>query len=293
MVKRKKKSSSGKRKVKGFWYYFVRVFRIIGVGLLYFFKFFLIGVKWLILGLFWSVKGIFVRPNFSSSGKKRSFRGIVGRKPKVPSSNFSLVETFSGKYDSFWRKLNSSDSLIGIILGARGSGKTATALSILEDIKNSDRNFYAMGFPGAKLPKWIGVVDGIEDIKNDSYVVIDEGGILFGSRDSMSDANKMLSDLLFIARHKNLSIFFISQNSSNLEINTLRQADFLFLKKSSLLQKNFERKIVSDIYTGYQDGFDKYKSKKGVGLIYSDEFVGFVENRLPSFWSSGVSKSFK
>ena len=97
---------------------------------------------------------------------------------------------------------------------------------------------------------------------------------------------------LRIARHKNLTILFVSQNSSNLEINTLRQADFLVLKRSSLLQKNFERKIVAKIYGEHSDKFENYKAVKGLALIYAEDFVGFVENDLPSFWSSKVSKSF-
>jgi hypothetical protein len=60
-----------------------------------------------------------------------------------------------------------------------------------------------------------------------------------------------------------------------------------------LLQKDFERKKISDIYTKYSEEFDKYKNMKGASLIYSDEFVGFVHNELPTFWSTKVSKGFR
>lgn len=111
----------------------------------------------------------------------------------------------------------------------------------------------------------------------------------------MSSANKVLSDLIFVSRHKGINILFISQNSSNLEVNVLRQADLLILKPSSLLQKNFERKIVQEIYEKTQKEFKKLKEKDGKGLtyIYSDEFRGFVSNPLPSFWEEKLSKSFK
>jgi hypothetical protein len=163
----------------------------------------------------------------------------------------------------------------------------------MDALRGSKKHYFAMGFSREALPNWIFLVDDVSFIKNDSLVLVDEGGILFSSRDSMSDANKLLSDLLMIARHKNISIIFISQNSSNLEINTLRQADVLILKKHSLLQKSFERKIIAKLYEEYDSYFDKHKSLKGAALIYSDSFVGFVNVGLPSFWSVKTSKSFE
>ncbi len=212
---------------------------------------------------------------------------------KKPSIKPRVIESFKGDFNSFWRYLNESDSVIGIVVGARGSGKSAFALSLAENLKGSKKKCFAMGFSRKSLPAWITVVEHVDELENDSFVVIDEGGILFSSRDPMGSANRMLSELLFIARHKNLTILFISQNSSNLEVNTLRQADFIVLKKSSLLQKNFERKIVADIYSEFDYGFKDHADVKGLALLYSDRFVGFVENDLPSFWSENVSKSFK
>jgi hypothetical protein len=38
--------------------------------------------------------------------------------------------------------------------------------------------------------------------------------------------------------------------------------------------------------------FRQYKKIKGITYIYSDEFTGFVENPLPSFWTKKISKAF-
>lgn len=250
-------------------------------------------LKYLSLGVYHAFRLMFLgfRKLFSRDDgaiirvKKRYFPS------KARISKIKVLETIKGSYDAFWSKLKESDSLIGIVIGARGSGKTAAALRIAENLKDCKKKLFAMGF--SELPSWIQIVENIDEIKNDSLVIIDEGGILFSSRDSMSNSNKLLSELLFIARHKNLTILFISQNSSNLEINTLRQADFLILKRSSLLQKNFERKIIAKIYDEYNDKFEKYKDVKGHALVYSNDFVGFIENDLPSFWSMNVSKGFR
>ena len=183
--------------------------------------------------------------------------------------------------------------MIGIIIGARGKGKTALGIKLMENMyAKTKKKICAMGFKDKDLPSWINVIEEVNEVKNNSFVLIDEGGILFSSRDSMSKPNKVLSDLILIARHKNLSIIFISQNSSNLEINILRQADCLLLKPSSLLQKDFERKKIQKVYEEVKDEFEKLKKYKGLTYIYSEDYRGFVNNDLPSFWSQKISKSF-
>ena len=216
-------------------------------------------------------------------------------RPKIDQNydKFNIILDIKGSFDEFENKILKSDSTIGLILGARGSGKSAIGIKLLENFKaKTNKNVYAVGFKKDSLPRWVNVIDNIEEIKNDSFVLVDEGGIEFSSRESMSDANKLLSKLLFIARHKNLHIAFISQNSSNIEINTIRQSDYLMLKPSSLLQKDFERKKIKEIYNEVEELFNKHKDVEGLTYIYSNEYRGFVSNPLPSFWSSRVSKGY-
>ena len=206
---------------------------------------------------------------------------------------FSVLETESGNLYGWEKKLLTKNE-IGIILGSRGAGKTAFGIKLMENIyTKTKKKCFAMGFKSEDLPSWIISVENINEIHNDAIVLVDEGGIFFSSRDSMSIANKLLSDLIFISRHKNLTILFISQNSSNLDVNIIRQADFLVLKPSSLLQKDFERKIIRNLYVSLEPLFKKYGSRKGLTYLYSDDFRGFVTNSLPSFWSQSLSKSFR
>ncbi|MBN1644567.1 hypothetical protein JW851_00815 [Candidatus Woesearchaeota archaeon] len=228
--------------------------------------------------------------------KKRAQKKAEKARPKIGAkySKFKEVKSIKGMPSKFESHLLEKESSIGIILGARGSGKSAVGMKLLENFKSkTNKNVYAMGFKEKDVPNWINIVNNVDQIENDSVILIDEGGITFSSRKSMSNANQLLSELLMIARHKNLSILFITQNSSNLEVNVLRQADFLIMKPSSLLQKDFERKIIRDIYSSVQNDFDNLRDKEGLAYIHSDKFRGFIENDLPSFWSSRVSKSFK
>ena len=243
---------------------------------------------------YYSVRGIY-RLSKKAATKSKAIK-VQKKREAVQSKHeeFKILHIIEGDYFNWMDHVSKSDSQIGIILGARGSGKTAFGIKFLENFHaRHNKTCFAMGFQEDEMPAWINVVSDISKIKNNSLVLIDEGGILFNSRSSMSNANKLLSELMMIARHKNISILFISQNSSNLEVNILRQAYFLALKPSSLLQKEFERKIIQKIYDSSGEHFEKFKEQQGLTHIYSNKFRGFVTNPLPSFWEERISKSFK
>lgn len=277
MVKKKKTS---KQKKNNFWKY-------LGKTLLFIIKIPYYIVKYLIIG---------IKKLSQKISKKKKETDVKKKRDSMTAKyeEFKILKTKSGDYKNWEEKVSKSDSQIGIILGKRGSGKTALGIKFLENYHTKNKKqCYAMGFNENELPSWIKSAQTTSEIKNDSIVLIDEGGVLFNSRKSMSSANKLLSQLMLIARHKSITILFISQNSSNLEVNILRQADFLLLKPSSLLQKDFERKIIQKIYEENKTDFKKLKKDKGLTFIYSEDFRGFVSNPLPSFWKETLSKGFK
>jgi hypothetical protein len=251
-------------------------------------------VRFILTVPFYAIKGIIYLANKEKKHTEEVHIEKVRESMGAQFKSFKVIQKLEGDYGAWEKLVLDSESKIGIIVGARGSGKTAFGMKVLENVyAKKKRACVALGFDKTTLPSWIEVVDSVDSIRNNSFVLIDEGGILFSSRKSMSNPNKLLSDLLLISRHKNLSILFIAQNSSNLDVNIIRQADYLVLKPSSLLQKDFERKIIKDIYTSVKEEFDNLKEEKGVSYIYSDAFRGFVKNELPSFWSTNLSKSFK
>ncbi len=218
---------------------------------------------------------------------------IKSKRPKTQQryQKFEVVKTIKGNFEEFEEYLNKGNT-VGIILGARGNGKSAIGMNLLENSK-SNKGKATLGFRKDCLPLWINHIEDIEEVENHTELLIDENGINFNSRNSMSNINKLLSRLLFISRHKDLSIIFISQNSSNIDVNAIRQADYLILKPNTLLQKDFERKKIQEIYNNVEKDFNKYKNDKEIAYIYSDQFIGFVKNKLPSFWNEDLSKSFE
>ena len=230
--------------------------------------------------------------SIASKGAHKAATSLAKPKAKAQFTQFKEIETNSGSLASFEGFIYSQKNTVGIIIGARGSGKSALGTRILENAAFNSRKAFAMGFNEKTLPNWIKPIETAEQVPNGSFLLVDEGGIVFSSRESLSEANKLLSKLLLIARHKDLSLLFISQNSANIDVNALRQADFLLLKKPSLMQKDFERKEIGKKYEKLADGFKKHTGEKGLFYCYSDQFTGFAANDLPTFWTEKTSKAF-
>ncbi len=223
--------------------------------------------------------------------RKKNQSNLKKKLKSVPRySSFNEIKKLEGELSYFENKLNDYGK-IGIILGARGSGKSALGMKILENIASKNKKVFALGFRKDRLPVWITPIENINEVPNNSFLLVDEAGIEFSSRSAMSSVNKLLSELLLISRHKNISIIFITQNSSNIEINTLRQADYLLLKPSSLLQLDFERKKIKEIYKEVIEIFKKHPDKDTT-YIYSDSYRGFVKVPLPLFWTEDLSRSY-
>ena len=260
--------------------------------------------------------GFYYGFKYSSQGvqkllrKRKEKQALAETQKKRPTAGPILkplvnVRTKKGEFSSFEKKLTWQKSTIGIILGARGTGKTALGMRLLENaaaMKETDeikkgaagtKMVYALGFKEEDLPPWITAIKAVDELQNNAVLLVDEGGIQFSSRRAMSTANKLLSDIILIARHKDLSVMFIAQNSANLEINAIRQADYLLLKPSSLLQKDFERKKIKEMYEEVEKDFVELAATEGLVYIYADTYQGFAKNALPSFWNEKVSKGYR
>ncbi|OIO24957.1 hypothetical protein AUJ14_05255 [Candidatus Micrarchaeota archaeon CG1_02_55_22] len=230
--------------------------------------------------------------NTLASGAKKAGKKISETKTPKPSREpLKTIDAKTGNADAFGEWLESSESTIGLILGSRGSGKSALGMRLLENAAASGNRVYAMGFDAVALPQWISKT-GTTEVPNGSVLLVDEGGVKYSSRSGFSSANKLLSALLLVARHKSLSIMFITQNSANLEINSIRQADYVIVKKPSLLQKDFERGKIRDIIEEAETLFGKHGNDKTLAFVYSDAFRGLASNTLPSFWTEKTSKAF-
>ncbi len=216
--------------------------------------------------------------------KERPKKYIKKKEKSMPL--FKEVELISGSLQAFTKSLIEL-SLIGVIIGRRGSGKTALALRIAEYLKDY-KEIYSMGI--SHTPKWIKQVDDIKQVKNNSLLIIDEAALLLEARGSMRKINREISKLMAISRHKDLSLIIITQNSAMIDINALRLVDFLIIKMPSLLQFSMERSQLKKIIEKAKKYLESYKGVQ-YSYIISDHFEGVVSSSLPSFWEEKISKS--
>jgi len=184
-----------------------------------------------------------------------------------------------------------------IIPGKRGSGKSGLGYRLLE-IFRYILNPYVLGIPTQAqklLPDWIGIARNINEIPPFSMVLLDEAYLRYHSRDSLSTQNKEMSKLVNLSRQRNLTIIFITPETSQLDKNIISQANVIIFKEPAMLQLKFDRKELNEIAEQAKMAFnDLSGDKRKWSYVYSEDtdFMGLVENSLPTFWSTELSHAF-
>lgn len=240
-------------------------------------------------GIVRSLGSVFSRTESASSPLKTASRTTLRAPPRF--QRLRVVKTLTGVYDTTEQRVH-TDSLIVLIFGKRGSGKSALGFTLLENVHaKTQRPAYVLGIH-AYLPAWITPLDQVQDAHNGGVILVDEGAVAFSSRESMRLTNRDLAKLLAIARHKNLTLIFITQNTGMIDKSVLKLADVLMVKEGSLLQQEMERAEIRTFYEKSKKLFDKITGdKRPYAYVIDADFEGVVKAPLPSFWTEGLSKN--
>lgn len=219
---------------------------------------------------------------------------LMKESPPAPSKS-----TYTEVYiepDAIWRKKIVHPSVI-LILGKRGSGKSALAYRILELFRFGPKP-YVVGVPASKrylLPKWIGIVSCLEEVPMGSIVIIDEAYLLFHARGSTAQESKEMSKLVNLSRQKEQTLIFVSQESRQIDKNIASSANVVIFKDLGILQLQFERPEFNNLSAKAKEAFASINGEKlQWSYLYSPdtEFSGLIENELPSFWKPSLSRMF-
>jgi hypothetical protein len=195
------------------------------------------------------------------------------------------THTAKGSWEKLERKLR-DDSLIILIAGRRGSGKSATGFALLEHIgSRTSRPCYAFDVPAEVLPAWIRTLDSLEQARQGGVVLVDEGAVAFGARESMAQRNRSLGKLMAVARHRGLTLIFITQTTGMIDKNVLALCDAILLKEGSLMQESLERPALQKLYAIAKP----HLQRKQDAYVFSNEFEGRITNALPAFWTEDLS----
>jgi len=215
---------------------------------------------------------------------------------KAPSKPAKYSKLQGGKNVAEFEKKLLGKSLIITIAGKRGSGKSTLGFRIMENARaKKKRPCYVIGVPQEVLPNWIESIEGLDEVKNGGVVLVDEGAISFSSRESMKKGNRQLGKLMAVARHKDLTLILITQNTGMIDKNVLNLTDTVILKQGSLLQERMERDVMKDLYKDANKVLGKIptKDRPKYSYVVDDEYTGKMGATVPSFWSDKISKNQK
>ena len=221
-----------------------------------------------------------------------AFRNLQENRTAIEATPTILTEP-----DSKWRNVVTQPSVI-LILGKRGSGKSALGYRLLEVFRNQ-LSPYVVGIPEAAartLPDWIGIAETLEDVPHRSIILLDEAHLAYHSRNSFKQANTGVSRLLNLSRQREQTVIFVTQEARQIDVNIASSANVIVFKEPSMLQFEFERRELRQLAQRARDAFTNLSStrRKRSAYVHSpdNDFQGLLESDLPSFWSSRLSKAF-
>ena len=197
---------------------------------------------------------------------------------------------------SKWLRLIPHPSIV-IILGRRGAGKSALGYRLLE-LFHWVANCYVIGLPKDArkyLPDWIGMATSLEDVPPKSVVLVDEAYMPYHARSSMAAEAKAMSQLVNLSRQREQTLIFVSQEARQLDKNIASSANVVIFKDLSILQLEFDRRELNKIAANAQQAFATLSGdRRRQAYVYSpdSDFMGLVENSLPTFWKERLSHVF-
>ena len=161
--------------------------------------------------------------------------------PKTCNQNIGVLE---GEEQRKWRKVIIHPSVV-LILGKRGSGKSALGYYLLE-LLHAAYPTYLVGVSEKAqylLPDWIGIIPDLEMLPPKSVALVDEAYLRYHARQSNTDASIVMSKLLNLSRQKSQTIIFISQEARQLDRNIVSAADVIVFKDLGIVFDAFLHQV--------------------------------------------------
>ena len=197
--------------------------------------------------------------------------------------------------DHQWLELAPHPS-VTVIIGPRGSGKSHLAQRLLELLRvHADPYVVGPGSLRGLLPKEIGVVQRLQDVPNKAAVLIDEAYLAFGARNSMTATGRGIGELVNLSRQRGWSLIFVAQDSRQLDVNIISQADVIAIQGVSEIGREYERRELRPFTERARPAFATIQGdQRPWTWVYSEKtgFSGLVRHEPASYWREALSNAF-
>ena len=186
-----------------------------------------------------------------------------------------------------------------LILGHRGSGKTALAVRLQELLRDVAPP-YTVGLPpkaARLLPDWYGLADDFGTIPRNAIVYVPESYRMFHARTSQTAQGRMIADLINLSRHRKHTLIFDVQNAAQLDRNIISEVDLVLAKEPGPFQAGFERNQLKSLMDSARAAFASVgqgRKKRATWVVAPGGGIAgqLMENLLPSFWTDSLSRVF-
>ena len=117
----------------------------------------------------------------------------------------------------------------------------------------------------------------------------------YHARSSMVAEAKAMSQLVNLSRQREQTLIFVSQEARQVDRNIASSANVVIFKDLGILQLEFDRRELDKIAVQAKQAFAGINGdKRAWSYIYApdSDFMGLVENSLPTFWKEKLSHIF-
>ena len=202
---------------------------------------------------------------------------------------------WSPPLDHQWLALAPHPS-VTVIVGPRGCGKSHLGHRLLEQLRvHADPFVLGPASLRSLLPREIGAAQRLEDIPPRAAVLIDEAYAAFGARNSMTASGRGIGELVNLSRQRGWSLIFVTQDSRQLDVNVLSQADVIAIKGVNEIGRAFERREIRPHTDRAAAAFASIQGdRRPWTWVYSAKtgFSGLVRHEPASYWRPALSNAY-